>query len=276
MPALAAPCSRSLRATALGVLVLGSLCAKTGAQDRPAPEATSQPSEVQAQPPKTSAQPLRSTEIDTNGGAKDPDSAVKRDEARRLFLEGVEATRELRWKDAVRAFRQSYALSGSPSALLNLGLSQRSLGEHLAAYNTFDTLINMDKLPSGMARGELLELREEAMRQLATLRLTRLGPRRPKLSIHIDGQTQPDSGHRPLELRINAGTHSLVVREPGFLPFIWNGTLAPRSVTTVAIQRKAVPPPEKRRLVRKAWFWLLIGTAAAGVAVTLGLTLRGD
>jgi hypothetical protein len=88
-----------------------------------------------------------------------------------------------------------------------------------------------------------------------------VGSNRPRAIVSIDGI---DVGPAPAELRRSAGEHDVVVREPGFTPYVTRVSLSPGEDTRL----DAPLTPERPSLFSRWWFWTAAGVVVAGAAVT--------
>lgn len=88
-----------------------------------------------------------------------------------------------------------------------------------------------------------------------------IGSNRARAVISVDGV---DVGPAPADLRRAPGAHDVVVREPGFTPYVTRVSLSPGEETRL----DAALEPEKPSLFSKWWFWTAAGVVVAGAAVT--------
>ena len=93
-----------------------------------------------------------------------------------------------------------------------------------------------------------------------------IGSNRPRAVVSVDGV---DIGPAPADLRRPAGEHAVVVREPGFTPYMTRVSLSPGEETRL----DAALAPEKPSLFSRWWFWTAAGVVVTGAAVaTYALT----
>jgi hypothetical protein len=210
-------------------------------------------------------------------------SAADREEARALFAAGQAAVDGGRWTDALDAFHRAYELTHAPSALFNAAFALRALGRYQEAAAAFEELLELDGTRRAMrteATGYLQEVRE----RIAHVSLTGL-PEDAITTVRLDAEGVPDDGTRPLVISADPGHHAIDVTLAGHERFEWSGELAggqsldvPVSLpaivvaaaTTVDAPRETTgpgdAPPGSGSVVDEAWFWVVIGVAAAGIA----------
>lgn len=88
-----------------------------------------------------------------------------------------------------------------------------------------------------------------------------IGSNRPRAVVSVDGV---DIGPAPADLRRTPGEHAVVVREPGFTPYVTRVSLSPGEETRL----DAALAPEKPSLFSRWWFWTAAGVVVTGAAVT--------
>jgi hypothetical protein len=92
---------------------------------------------------------------------------------------------------------------------------------------------------------------------------------KPDAVVAVDGL---DVGVAPVELLRPAGTHHVVVRRPGFLPYETDAIVRPgQRAELVAALRE-----EKPSLLSRWWFWTAAGVVVTGAAVTTYALTRPD
>lgn len=96
-----------------------------------------------------------------------------------------------------------------------------------------------------------------------------IGSNRPRAVVSIDGI---DVGVAPAELERPAGQHEVVVREPGYSPYVTRVSLSPGEETRL----DAALAPEKPSLFSRWWFWTAAGVVVAGAAVTTYAVTRPE
>ncbi|MBW2460785.1 MAG: tetratricopeptide repeat protein [Deltaproteobacteria bacterium] len=160
-------------------------------------------------------------------------------EARALFMAGQAAVDSGRWADAVDSFSRAYDLSGVAAALYNLGFAYRALGRHVEARDAFDGLLDDHPRFDRQKRREARRYRDESGDRVAQITLSGLQENRRYL-LRFDGQAVADDGTRPLLVEGDPGVHTLTVRTPGFVPFVWEDELRDGERTTVDVEMEEV------------------------------------
>lgn len=213
-------------------------------------------------------------------------------EARTLFEEGVRASREERWAEALDFFRRSRALVPRPSTLFNVAIALDRLGRVRASIAAIDEYLAISDPEADAAdRREAMRLRVEAEARLARLVL-RVDPRDARVT--LDGAPLEGEGERATP--VDPGDHVIVASAPGRLEQRLELTLrpgaevervlalAPAAVETtsevapaesVAAESVAAPPPPRSTsLAEDPVFWAILGAGvavAAGVAIGVGV-----
>lgn len=135
-----APTSRFQRRLASTLALVGAvslLSADLGAAPRRGGATARKPDDVVAEAPETA-------------------NAALAEAARNTFMEGVRWYRKKHYQEALAAFLESYALSKSPTVLVNLGFSHLRLGNPAAAIRAFEQFLAEAKggSPGALARAE--------------------------------------------------------------------------------------------------------------------------
>jgi len=156
-------------------------------------------------------------------------------EARALFMAGQAAVDSGRWADAVDSFSRAYDLSGVAAALYNLGFAYRALGRHVEARDAFDGLLEDHPRFDRQKRREARRYRDESAGRVGQVTLSGLDENRRYL-LRFDGQAVADDGTRPLVVEGDPGAHTLTVRTPGFVPFVWEEELRDGQQITVDVE----------------------------------------
>lgn len=199
------------------------------------------------------------------------DEADARTRSRALFVEGVAALEGARARDALPLFEQAYRLFPHYSTLYNIGVCQRSLGQHAAAATSFARYLDeggMEIPTDERARvAELLAAEEE---RVATLTLDVV----PNGNLVIDGSAA--TPRKPVHLE--PGTHVLEASKPGFVSqrVPLSTAAGTRSSLTIALEPipatarpevKAVPPSPPSEPKRFGLpFWAAAGVSGLGFA----------
>ncbi|HEY8427156.1 MAG TPA: tetratricopeptide repeat protein [Sandaracinaceae bacterium] len=180
--------------------------------------------------------------------------------ARALFVEGVQHAQDRRWDEALDAFLRSYATSGSPAALFNVGSALRELGRYREARDAFDRLLEDPALDDD-TRARAEELRTETAARVARVRLEGVPPGEAR----VTGAGAPrETPERPIELELDPGARALGVELPGYAPWRWSGTLAPGAELVLDASLSSLSAGDPL-----PWFLGAAGIVIAGVIVAL-------
>jgi hypothetical protein len=139
--------------------------------------------------------------------------ADQRAEARRAFERGVEAARAGRWRDARDEFQRSHKLVPSTVTLLNLAGSQVNNGELVAGYETYRSIL---AAPSD-AKDHVPDIERvvgELETRIPTLRIVCVQSD-PRQVVQLDGKTLATQDAAGRDIRVNPGTHHVVLSRPG-------------------------------------------------------------
>jgi head-tail adaptor len=195
------------------------------------------------------------------------------DRARALFERGVELFAVREYEAALDAFQQSYDLVPVGSVLFNVGMSQMALQRYTESIETLQRY-----LAEGAAVD--VESRREAEAAIAEM-ASRLGEVRirvetPGVEVVLDDSRL--STEEMSSLRVRAGRHSLRVTAPRYIEETRQIDVASGGLTVVNISLQPDPAfREEVPLVRRWWFWTVIGVVAAGAATGLAVGLtRGE
>jgi hypothetical protein len=216
-------------------------------------------------------------------------SASEQALAREQFREGVRASREQRWADAVDAFQRSLELSPRPMTMMNLAgaLAQNAqLVEAAEAYRMF-----IAEASSGPAA----RVRDEAQAQLATLEA-----RIPHVRLRVLGRQDGDvitldeyqisAAALDTPLPVNPGDHVVTIsrdgHEPRSVPFTaqeavqsevvleaWPDLSAPPPEGGAPDPlQTTTPPPQGHSITDEPLFWIIGGVLVAG-AIGAGVAI---
>jgi hypothetical protein len=194
--------------------------------------------------------------------------------ARALFERGVELFAVREYEAALDAFQQSYDLAPVSSVLYNVGMSQMALQRYVESIATLRRFLE----GGGVALDD--ENRREAEAAVAEM-VSRLG----EVQINVDTPgvevVLDDARVEPVQmggLRVRAGRHSLRVTAPRYLEETRQIDVASGGVTVVNISLQPDPAfREEVPLVRRWWFWTVIGAVVVGTATGLAVGLtRGE
>ena len=193
-----------------------------------------------------------------------------RAQARALFVAGQAAVESGRWTDAHENFRRAYELTGAPSALFNAAFALRALGRYQEAALAFEELLGLRNVGRPMlaeARGYLAEVRD----RIARIELEGLPSE--ATTVRLDGAGVNDDGARPLVLRMDPGRHALDVSLLGHTRFEWTGEMTDGQALHLVVSLPAEAPAS---LFEDAWFWVVVGLAAAGVGAIVAGVVADD
>ena len=130
--------------------------------------------------------------------------------ARDLDRQGITSFREGRFADAIRYFRAAYRLGGPPSELWNIARCREHLDDAEGAAEAIEEYLAQRGLtPQDRAEAEREERALRSRSSMLTVTTTPVGA-----EVVLDG-AQP-IGATPLTAEIRPGSHSIVVRLPGY------------------------------------------------------------
>lgn len=194
----------------------------------------------------------------------DPPSAPTDEDvasARELFVLGVRHAERSRWEDALDAFVRSYAASGSPVALYNVGSTLRELERFREARDAFDRLLADPALDEETRLGAE-RLRTEVAAQVARVTIERV----PEGSARVVGdRDERETTERPIELELDPGPHDLTVELPSYSPWRWSGSLAPGAEIVLDASLARAPSGDDPL----PWILGAVGVAVAAALVAI-------
>jgi tetratricopeptide (TPR) repeat protein len=163
---------------------------------------------------------------------------------------------------AAAEYEKAFALKPDPALLYNAAQAHRLAGNKQRALLLYQNYLRV--------YGKQVSNREEVQRHIATLKAA--------IESEQQAQTSPPTGTAPL----GGPSHSTTAPPPAT-------TTAPPAATTEAPATTAPAPsdntlvaspqPAEKPLIKKPWFWAVVGGSAlvvAGVAIGLGVGLSGD
>ncbi len=150
------------------------------------------------------------TTVSSQADAGAPTTRV--DRARALFEQGVVLSQRENWQQAAEKYQASLELKRHPTTLYSLGVSQRESEQPLAALQSFRAfLAEPASGPDGPTfRRAAQEAVDELVRRVGRV-IVRTDP--AHASVYIDGRP---CASRAEPCFVAAGSHSIVVTEPGF------------------------------------------------------------
>ncbi len=197
-------------------------------------------------------------------------------EADRLFREGLALFDAGKFDDACAKFEQS--ILKDPHAigtLMNLGRCNERLGKVGTALKRFQEAYDRASQADAVAMRDAAQERIAALvTQVPVVTLHRAGAPLDGEKLVIDNDVIPGTAK---ELRLDPGSHAIVLTAPGRLPFETTFTVAIKSTMTLELPELEVPKPGStvrirsgtRRVVGKisAFSGAAVAVAAAGLAV---------
>jgi len=199
-------------------------------------------------------------------------SAQDVEQARELFLQGVQASQEDRWADAVELFRRSRDIVERPSAVFNTAVALSRIGRVVAALDDCERYLEIAEAgdPSEAERyGQAQLLREELRGRVATLTLT-VEP--PEAELEVDGRPQDDTGAERT-MRLDPGEHAVELRAHGFESERFEIRLEPgaRQTREITLRRPGTAPPPDSPFAEDAEETSSGGESGGGGLGTLGI-----
>lgn len=155
------------------------------------------------------------------------------EEARELFLKGVEMADQQRWSEAVQSFRRSRALVDRPSTVFNLAVALLRLGRYGESLEAFDDFMGMtDPERDAEARKQA----EQFMRQARTGRATLVLTVSPEAAVvYVDGERREGEG-TDRTLVLDPGRHTLRIEAEGYLAQQLRLSMLSGSETSTAVE----------------------------------------
>lgn len=178
-------------------------------------------------------------------------------EAGKAFLRGLRAFDEKRYEDALEHFTRAQQLAPHADTLFNLAVAQQSTDDHVAAWKSFDQLLQN---PEEKEREDILAQQALSRPHVAWLRVhTEL-----EGIVCLDGEPMPRDEQGVPNMLTTPGPHRLDV-DREHRPLELDGGEA-RTLELELVPAR--PPPPPRRALR-----VLTGLTIAGAAATTGLGL---
>jgi hypothetical protein len=164
---------------------------------------------------------------------------ARRAEAKQRFDEGVNAFREHRWADAVRAFRQADAISPSAPLSFNIAKAYERLDDTAGALRWYrDFMRRNPQAPNAAEVQARITTLAEALAQRGLQQLTVLST--PSgASVTIDEQ---QIGTAPITLELSPGQHHARLELPGYAAQQADFVLDARTPRDLSLRLEALGP----------------------------------
>lgn len=193
-----------------------------------------------------------------------PSTEERQAEAGEAFLRGVQAFKEKRFEDAQRDFTEAQRLAPHADTLYNLGLAQQKLDDHVAAWRSFEQLLqDTDQEPE---REDIVAAQAASRPHVAWLRVRA----NTEGIVCLDGQPMPANDGVPT-LLTTPGPHRLDVGRE-YRPLDLRGG----EDRTMELQLAPARPPAPPRRALRVLAGLSIGATAAAGGLGLGAGLVDD
>jgi hypothetical protein len=242
--------------------------------------ATMAPAAVRAQPaprpgePTPAVRPVEKTKVEIPPQTRtyvEQTSAVVRERARKLFDEANAKFEQRQVDEALKMYRQVYAIWPHPRVLFNIAVTLGFLSQPLESARMFKTVLETGPEPVTPERyKQAAERYAELMGQLATLEVN---CSEPGARVFIDGNPV---GEAPLQTRVTVGpgNHQVTAERKGKIPFAASVRLEPGEDKTVPVVLQDFTDAVRYRTVsRYHWAVPTSVTAVAAIAVASGLGL---
>lgn len=172
------------------------------------------------------------------------------------FSRGVELVRLGDLESAAAEFEAANELRPHPTVLYNLGQTYASLGRSVDVVRTLKIyLAESPELPPGRQR-EVEALIAFHSKRIGKLQVS-LDP--PDAELLLDGKATTIVDGTPLE--VTAGTHSLLVRKPGYQPVVIAPLVRPNDTSPIKVVLEPANPAARA--------WLFIDCSVLGAATYL-------
>jgi len=206
------------------------------------------------------------------------------EQARETFREGVAATEDERWQDAITAFRAVLAVRATAPVKYNLAFALAHTEAIAEAADLLEQVIAEPELSA--------EIRDHAPELLAELE-----PRLGQVTIRLAGDEAGmtvllDSREIGLEdvgrpLRVSPGSHEIVLRHGASVITTRSVSVEAGAAEVVTLSAAAIPEVtlddemsdgSGDDLVSQWWFWTIIGAgiAAVGAGIIIGVAVSSD
>lgn len=193
-----------------------------------------------------------------------PEADASTQQARDLFLTGVQLVQQAKWAEALAAFENSQKIRPHAVTLFNVGACERALGRYTRARGIFHEALEQERRAPGQLAPSLLQDTEAFLAEidglLGTVELE-VRPKgstlsvdgRPLLAIrrsegvqeHVAGVLPPGPGAPTPEGRfwvvLDPGAHVFTLQRKGYADAVVRRMIAPGSRTPLTLQLELLP-----------------------------------
>jgi tetratricopeptide (TPR) repeat protein len=220
----------------------------------------------------------------TAAGQEDP--KAKKEEAKKLFLEGVDLFAAGSYEEALASFTSSHDLNPNPNVLYNIGMCQRELGDFAASLQTLTGYL--EKKGASVPEKEKSDIEAVIAEMKGAVGTLEISVSEKKATITIDGK--PAGGSPlPSPVVLNEGPHLVEVVKEGFAAesrtVTVKGGEALEASFSLSPLEKPAPPEEvlgpqaeeskkkkkKKDILKSPLLWSLLGVAIVGGAAAAGI-----
>jgi hypothetical protein len=170
------------------------------------------------------------------------------DAGNKLYLDG-------RYDDAVRELRAGYAIDARPDFLYALGQAERKRGDCKAAVRYYQAFVDTGQSPQRTV-AVLVQI-DRCKQELAAAPATPQPSQSPPPPVAVEAPSQSP----PLQSPLPPVAAPPVAESP------------PASPPPVADAAPSTHPSSSTKIYKRWWLWTIVGVAAAGAAVGLGVGL---
>lgn len=205
------------------------------------------------------------------------------DQARATFGEGVAATQDERWDDAVAAFRAVIAVRDTSAVKYNLAFALAHTDAIGEAADLLEAVLADPELDDG-TRANAIDVLDTLEPRLAHLTI-RLSGDEAGMTILLDGE-EVELGDIGRPIRIAPGVHEVVLRRGETDLATRHLTIEEGGREEVMLTPSAVPDvvlgPDRGGgggdITSEWWFWTIIGAGvvAIGVGIIIGVAVSSD
>jgi hypothetical protein len=210
---------------------------------------------------------------------EDGPAAERKAAALRLFSDGLADVDAQRWAPAADRFGRAYALRPTPEIAYNLASADAHLGRLTEASRLLGRVADDPQARTGV-------------REAARARLAELGPRLPRLSVaappaqaeHLWLDGAPLGSPAGSAIPLDPGSHLVELRLPdgetlSRTVVLAEGerhalTFAAPPIPAAVVSPPPVRPPPAPSILRRGWFWGVVGGVAAASLATALLVSR--